>query len=125
MDNQNTPQANKDVKESQDELDPADLASQPSMPRILEEKFPATNWVPTHADSSNPLQFALLKIQRHMQLCTDKYNSKKLQLLSEFEQEKDIIRRKYEALIQETEMPHLRSVDAISSRDEDSPPREN
>ncbi|KAL0918999.1 hypothetical protein M5K25_011062 [Dendrobium thyrsiflorum] len=99
--------------------------SQPSMPRIPEKKFPASNWVPTHAYFSNPLQFKLLKIQIHLQLCAEKYNSKNLQLQSEFEREMEIIRRKYEALIPETEMPHLQSFETISSGDEISPPREN
>ncbi|KAL0918998.1 hypothetical protein M5K25_011059 [Dendrobium thyrsiflorum] len=78
MDSQITQQTDvptHDAKES------TDGESQPSMPRIPEEKFPATN------------RFELLKIQRHLQLCAKKYNSKNLQLQSEFEREMKIIRR--------------------------------
>ncbi|KAL0915592.1 hypothetical protein M5K25_016021 [Dendrobium thyrsiflorum] len=67
-----------------------------TMSWIPEDKLLTTKWVPPQTYSSNPLQIKLLKIQRQLYLCAERFEAKKFQLQSKFEQEMEIIRRKYD-----------------------------
>ncbi|PKU63065.1 hypothetical protein MA16_Dca026471 [Dendrobium catenatum] len=89
-----------------------------SIPWIPEDNHPTSKWVPPRTYSSNSLQIKLLMIQRQLQLCAERFESKKLQLQSEFEREKEIIERKYDILTQESEIPYLQNFEDISSGDE-------
>ncbi|PKU80161.1 hypothetical protein MA16_Dca021336 [Dendrobium catenatum] len=95
---------------------------QPSNPV---DNLSTIKWMPHHEDSSDPLQFELLKIQEQLQLCDERFESKRRSLLAEFEREMKAIKRKYDILIQEFEMPDLQNFEDNSSGDEYFQPEEN